>query len=121
MSDINYDNRYFAPKTNSANGEVNAGTRFHYRQQGRVVWATYEGGDVQFGTLVARVNDDGSLDMRYSHLNRDGELMTGHCRSVPEVLADGRLRLHERWRWTSGDESEGESIVEETKNGASRS
>ena len=115
MSDINYDNRYFAPKVNSANGEVNASTQFHYRQQGRVVWATYEGGDVQFGTLVARVNDDGSLDMRYSHINRNGELMTGHCHSVPEVLADGRLRLHERWRWTSGDESEGESIVEETK------
>jgi hypothetical protein len=114
MSDINYDNRYFVPKVNSANGEVNAGTLFHYRQRERVVWATYEGGDVQFGTLVARVSEDGSLDMRYSHVNREGELMTGHCRSVPEVLADGRLRLHERWRWTSGDESEGESIVEET-------
>jgi len=115
MGDINYHNRYFAPTVNSANGEVSVGTLFHYRQRGRVVWATYEGGDVQFGTLVARVSSDGTLDMRYSHVNREGELMTGHYRSTPQVLADGRLRLHERWRWTSGDESEGESVVEETK------
>ena len=89
MSYINYDNRYFVPKVNSANGEVNASTLFHYRQQEQVVWATYDGGDVQFGTFVARVSKDGSLDMRYSHVNHEGELMTGHCRSVPEVLAAG--------------------------------
>ena len=39
--------------------------------------------------------------------------MTGRCASTPEVLADGRLRLHERWQWTCGGEEEGESTVEE--------
>ncbi len=53
--------------------------------------------------------------MRYQHVNRDGELMTGHCRSTPELLPDGRLRLHESWQWTSGDGSRGESIIEEIK------
>lgn len=51
--------------------------------------------------------------MRYQHVNAEGELMTGICRSTPEVLADGRIRLHEKWRWTSGDLSSGESIIEE--------
>jgi hypothetical protein len=35
------------------------------------------------------------------------------CVSKPEALADGRVRLYERWRWTSWDQSEGECIVEE--------
>jgi len=39
--------------------------------------------------------------------------MTGKCYSTPEVLVDGRIRLHEMWEWTSGDYSKGQSIVEE--------
>lgn len=108
---VNYDNRFFIPESNSANGEVDVSTIFHYRQQGRAVWATYEGGDVETGTLVARMNDDGSLEMRYSHLNSNGELKTGCCHTTPELLPDGRLRLHERWQWTSGDCSAGQSVL----------
>ena len=33
--------------------------------------------------------------MRYHQVNDRGELMTGVCRSTPEVLPDGRIRLHE--------------------------
>lgn len=32
---------------------------------------------------------------------------------TPEILPDGRIRLHERWQWTNGDGSSGTSIVEE--------
>jgi len=113
MADLNYDNRYFVSASNTENGEVDANTIFHYRQRDDVVWATYEGGAIVIGTLVAKVNADGSLDMRYQHVNRAGELMTGKCRSTPEVLPDGRYRLHESWQWTSGDRSTGKSVVEE--------
>ena len=66
------------------------------------------------GTLVATVDAEGRLDMRYSHVNEAGELKTGACVSTPERLPDGRLRLHERWRWTSGP-GEGQSVVEEVE------
>jgi hypothetical protein len=115
MPPINYDNRRFISVANTDNGEVDAGTLFHYHQQGGVVWATYSGGAIAFGTLVATIADDGSLDMRYSHVNAAGQIMTGICRSAPEVLADGRLRLHETWEWTSGDRSRGTSVVEEVR------
>lgn len=115
MERIDYDERCFVPLVNAANGEVGEGTVFHYRQQGDIVWATYTGGRVSFGTLVAKVTDANCLEMRYSHVNDRGELMTGECFSTPEVLPDGRLRLHERWRWTCGDESAGESVVEEVR------
>ena len=110
---IKYDQRYFLGKTNTANGEMSSETVFHYRQKGDMVWGTYEGGRIRYGQLVGRVLDDDSIDFRYQHMNDDGELMTGECLSTPEVLADGRLRMHESWKWTNGDATSGKSIVEE--------
>ena len=113
MGEINYNDRYFAPITTSDNGEAGGDTVFHYRQDGSIVWATYQGGSIRFGSLIAQVGADGSLDMRYQHINARGEFMHGRCRSRPEVLEDGRLRLHERWQWLGGDGGRGESVIEE--------
>ncbi len=110
---FNYEGRVFRSVQNSSNGEVGDDTRFHFHQQGGIVWATYGGGKILMGTLVAKMNPDGSLDMRYQHLNEKSEFMTGECHSVPEMLEDGRYRLHEEWRWTCGDGSSGKSVVEE--------
>lgn len=110
---IRYDGRVFRAVHNSEGGEVGGDTRFYYHQEGDVVWATYLGGAVRFGTLVACVDPAGRLDMRYQHVNLAGELLTGTCASTPEVLPDGRLRLHERWQWTCGDRSAGTSVLEE--------
>ncbi|PWI71740.1 hypothetical protein PCL_11834 [Purpureocillium lilacinum] len=114
---ISYDGKTFRSTSNTANGEVGAETTFHYHQDGSIVWAEYAGGSVVRGSLVAVVvaTQGDSLDMRYNHVNREGQLMTGRCVSRPEVLPDGRLRMHETWRWTSGDESSGESVVEEVR------
>ena len=112
---INYDNRCFVSVSNSDNGEVGPATVFHYRHEGDMVWATYRGGAIVFGSLIARVDVGDCLDMRYQHLNSAGELMTGKCWSTPEILPDGRLRLREAWEWTSGDLSRGESVVEEIR------
>ncbi len=114
MNKINYDNRKFASIENSEMGEVSDETVFHYRQKGDLVWAEYAGGEIVFGTLIAKVLGNDSLEMRYQHLNKSGELMTGKCFSTPDILDDGRIRLYEKWQWTSGDLSEGESIIEET-------
>lgn len=110
---INYDKRVFKSVENSETGEVSSKTRFFYHQKGNVVWAEYEGGEIIFGNLIAKVFEDDSLEMRYQHLNTRGEFMTGKCVSTPEVLADGRIRLFEQWQWTSGDFSAGESVIEE--------
>ncbi len=108
-----YDGKEFSSMGNSGTGEVSSETIFHYHQKDDLVWAEYKGGEIVFGTLVARCDDNGKLDMRYQHLNKNGELMTGKCVSTPEILEDGRIRLREKWQWTSGDESKGESIIEE--------
>lgn len=113
MAEFDYDGLIFRSVANAGSGEVDGETRFHYRQAGAVVWATYEGGAIVKGTLTAKVETSGVLDMRYALVNLQGALMTGRCRSTPERLPDGRIRLHEDWQWTSGDGSSGRSVIEQ--------
>jgi hypothetical protein len=112
---IDYDRRTLISQTNTANGDAGGSTEFHYRQREGTIWATYEGGKVRFGTLIAIPDTAGFLDMRYQHVNQDGDIRTGVCWSAPELLPDGRVRLQEYWRWTGGDGSRGASVVEEVR------
>lgn len=110
---VQYGGRRFTSAANTANGDVTGATTFDYRHEGDTVWATYSGGSVRFGTLLAKVDPTSSIDMRYQHLNEAGEFRTGECWSAPELLPDGRVRLHEYWQWTNGDRSRGQSVIEE--------
>lgn len=110
---INYDNRYFRSVQNSDNGETTQDTIFHYKQNGNILVAEYKGGNIIYGHLIGRVDEAGNIDMCYHQINIRNELMTGTCHSIPEFLPDGRIRLHEKWKWTSGDLSEGYSVLEE--------
>jgi hypothetical protein len=110
---INYHNKYFRPIQNSDNGETSSETLFHYQQEGNIVTSAYKGGKVISGHLIGLVDEDGDIDMRYHQINDQNELMTGICRSTPEILLNGKIRLHEEWKWTSGDCSEGRSVIEE--------
>jgi hypothetical protein len=110
---INYHNKEFRPISNTENGETSNDTVFLYQQHGHLLTAEYTGGQIMYGHLIGLVDENGNIDMRYHQLNDKGELMTGICRSVPEILPNGKIRLHETWEWTSGDKSKGESIIEE--------
>ncbi|HSF54234.1 MAG TPA: hypothetical protein VLA71_10795, partial [Algoriphagus sp.] len=95
------------------NGETSAETIFHYLQEGNILTSTYSGGKIKTGHLIGLVDENGQIEMRYHQVNTSGELMTGICRSVPELLPNGKIQLHESWQWTSGDQSKGNSILEE--------
>lgn len=110
---MNYNNKYFKPVQNSINGETTDQTIFYYKQSGSIVTANYQGGEILKGHLIGMVDPGGHINMRYHQVNTKGELMTGICLSTPEVLSNGKIRLHEEWKWTSGDCSKGNSIVEE--------
>lgn len=110
---MNYDSKSFRPISNTENGETSGETLFHYKQEGKILSCDYSGGKIIKGHLIGIVNDTGEIDMRYHQINSQGELMTGVCTSVPELLENGKIRLHETWQWTSGDRSKGNSILEE--------
>ncbi len=105
--------------SNSPHGDTNEETIFHYKQSGNFVTADYKGGTIKSGNLIATINNDGSLQMQYHHINDKNELLTGVCHSIPEILPDGRIRITENWQWTCKTFQKGTSILEEiieTKN-----
>lgn len=103
---INYHNRYFKMVSSSTgDADAVAGTIFHYRQEGQMVWGTYQGGSVVFGTMLATVSPEGHLDLRFQHLYTTGEIKTGVSESKLTILPDGRYRLDETFHFT-GDESQ---------------
>lgn len=110
---MNYNDKKFRPISNTENGETSSETIFHYKQTGNVLTAEYSGGRIKLGHLIGLVDENGNIDMRYHQINHQDELMTGICKSKPEILENGKIRLHENWQWTSGDSSKGQSIIEE--------
>ena len=116
MAKINYNNKVFKSLVNDSHGHVSSNTTFYYKQKGRILWGTYEGGTIEMGTITGKVLDDGKLVFNFQHLTTSGELKSGFCESTPEVRSTGRIRLFERWKWTCDDFAEGMSIVEEVVN-----
>lgn len=110
---INYDGKVFRPIANTNNGETSEKTVFVYKQTGNILTSEYSGGRITIGHLLGVVDEKGQIDMSYHQINDQGDIMTGRCQSRPEILENGKLRLHEKWHWTSGDGSEGQSIIEE--------
>ena len=108
-----YGGRLFRPIEASDSSQTNTDTIFKYEQNDDLVTATYSGGNIQFGQIIGKVDANGILDMRYQHVDRNGELMTGYCKTTPEVLPNGKIRLHEKWRWTCGHRAKGKSVLEE--------
>lgn len=108
---INLNGKKFKALHNSENGEVGAETVFHYRQKDDVIWATYEGGTIKFGTLSGQTIDN-QLIFNYQHQNMEGEFLTGKCETVIKII-DNQIQLHEIWQWTCRDFSSGTSILVE--------
>lgn len=113
LTPMNYHNKRFRPVTNSENGEVSSDMVFHYQQAGNVLTCTYSGGEIVAGHLMGKVGEAGQIDMRYHQINQNGDIRSGICRSIPEIMENGKIRLLESWQWTSGDQSTGHSVLEE--------
>ncbi|MCL5127029.1 n-acetylglutamate synthase [Algibacter sp. L4_22] len=97
----------------SKNSEVSSSAVFGYKQEGSIITCAYRDSSIISGHLIGLVENDGSINMRYHQINANGELMTGICNSTPEIMSNGKIRLHEKWQWTSGDLSKGTSVLEE--------
>jgi hypothetical protein len=112
MERIDYDGRRFRPADNPHYPTGTAPTGL-YHQDGDLVWAEFSGSTIRAGRLVGRCRPDGAIDAAYCWVTTRGETMAGSCLSIPSVLADGRLRLTERWQRLDG--SVGVSYVEEVE------
>jgi hypothetical protein len=110
---INYHNKKFKVISNSENGELSNEMVFTYHQVENILSCSYKDTTIKKGELIGLVAKDGSIEMRYLQINSNNEIMSGKCHSIPEIMPNGKIRLHENWQWTSGDLSKGTSILEE--------
>jgi hypothetical protein len=115
METLNYNDKIFVSSSNTENGEVDEETIFHYHQIDGYIWAEYYGGIIIRGFLVGYIDNNGILHFSYEHINNVKVIRTGKCESTPEIMGDGRIKLREKWEWTNGDKSKGESIVIERR------
>lgn len=111
MAAINYHNRYFKMISSSSSDASADDVIFHYRQEGDIVWGTFSGGTASFGTLIAHLDGEGSLDLDFQFYLLSGELVRGNSQSKLIILEDGRYRLEEDFTFIDGQK--GFSVVEE--------
>ncbi|MGK2858942.1 MAG: hypothetical protein ACSLFQ_17220 [Thermoanaerobaculia bacterium] len=95
----------------SSSGVVGNHTRIAFSQQRGRVFARYAGGRVRRGVLVGDVSG-GALRFRYLQVEASGEIHGG--RSTCDVVrtADGRLRILERFVWSTREGS-GTNVFDE--------
>ena len=106
---LSYDGRVFRSiEADPAETDVPTG---HYHHDGDLVWAEFAGGRLRTGRLVGTCAPDGTITAAYCQVAADGSVVAGEVVSKPEVLADGRVTLAERWRRADG--STGISHIEE--------
>ncbi|MFS4466627.1 n-acetylglutamate synthase [Maribacter sp. 2210JD10-5] len=110
---MNYNNRKFRPLKSSKNAETSEETIFCYKQENHIVTSEYSGGAIVKGHLMGTIDAEGVIEMCYHQINTAGDLMTGRCTSKPELMTNGKIKLHETWQWTSGDKSKGNSVLVE--------
>lgn len=105
-----YHGRRFRPV---ADGTGEHTRTAHYFQDGDLLWGEFTGGHARRGTLVGRCRPDGSLDFAYCMVLDDGRIISGQCRSTPQLLPDGRVLLHEVWQRFGEHAASGTSRIEE--------
>jgi hypothetical protein len=105
---INYDGRRFRALDISDGSAV-----AQYHQNGDLLWGEFAGGSVRRGSLCGLCRPGGELEFAYTTVLMTGEVIAGHCRSTPQVLADGRIRLSETWQRFGVNAAAGVSEIEE--------
>ena len=88
---MNYNNKSFKPISNTDNGETSSETIFKYIQTDDILTSEYSGGRIKKGHLIGIVDKDGCINMSYHQVNTDGKIMTGICKSTPEILENGKI------------------------------
>ena len=104
---IDYDGRRFSPVGDGPHPTA------HYHQRGDLLWGDFTGGDVRHGCLAGTVSPDDSVVFGYTMVLSDGRTLVGRCRSVPELLPDGRVRFTEHWQRFGDGSGSGISYLEE--------
>ena len=81
-------------------GVVDVETQLVFQQRGPRVVGKYQGGSIRRGILVGAVSDV-ALTFRYLQVEASGEIHGGRSTCEITRTPEGRLRILERFAWTT--------------------
>lgn len=113
---INLDGRHMYVSSTAATGVVGSDTRLEFLQRGSRVAARYAGGAVERGWLVGALSG-ARLAFRYAQRETSGHVHGGRSVCTVESLEGGRVRVVERFTWTTRPGS-GTNVFDEINSGA---
>ncbi|MBO0839419.1 MAG: hypothetical protein J2O49_01145 [Sciscionella sp.] len=109
---VNYDGRKFRKQLDDPTEDAPIA---QYHQKDNLVWAEFAGGDCLRGSLAGLCDESGQIEFAYSMVLVDGDVISGRSVNTPELLPDGRIRLHEQWERYGKHADRGISYLEEVR------
>lgn len=113
MTRFNLNQKRFRPVSNSKKGEVNEATSFDYTEYNGIIRATYQGGTIQSGHILAQWQNENRMSMLYHCLTKDNELKAGKAMAVLRKDADGLIEMDLTWEWLGNNGEKGQSKYKE--------
>lgn len=112
---LDFNNKIFVctAYTSKNNVDVTTETTFYYKQFGKIVRATYSGGNIVKGVLIGMVNEQGILEVSFNHLSTDSQFHGGTCTFIPEKRMDTGYLIHGLWILAEENTIKNELILEE--------
>lgn len=109
MATFNLNQKRFHPLSNSQLGTVNSNTIFDYTEYNGIVRATYHGGTILSGHILAQWQGDSCLKMLYHCLTIDQELKAGQATARLSRTKDGLIHMDLEWEWLGDNKGTGVS------------
>jgi hypothetical protein len=100
MSSVSLDGIRMFVSSAASDGVVDAQTRVEFRQRGARVLGRYRGGRIRRGCLAGAFSGE-VLRFRYVQAETSGEIHAGRSECELARTPEGRLRLLERFVWTT--------------------
>lgn len=98
MEKFDFNNKTFSLLENSSEGKANSETIFEYYQDGELVTADYNGGDIRYGKIIALLKNE-ELHMRYQCLTMTNELKSGKAVAKISLTEKNKIKLRLDWEW----------------------
>lgn len=108
MKTIDFNNKTFLLVDNSDHGTVNNDTVFRYQQKNAIITATYDGGSIKYGKILAKqVNT--RLEMLYHCVTTQNELKAGKAVADISFSPNNKIILRLQWEWLNNNKEKGTS------------
>lgn len=109
---FNFENKTFLLIENSENGTVNSDTVFNYLQKGNLVTADYQGGTIQYGKIIAKLEGN-QLHMLYQCMTIDEELKAGKAQAEISLTDEDKIKLRLNWSWLESNDQGSKNGISE--------